>query len=54
MGELRRYLINLVKGAVASKFRVKEPVLNICFPLNTYKSTLGGVNGGSSIANSRL
>ena len=54
MGEIKRYLVNLIKKVVVNKFRVKEPVLDTFLPLGIYKLILVGIGGGSSIADGGL
>ena len=54
MGGLRRYLVSFFIGAIVSKFRVKELVLDT-FPLSsTFRLILVGIGRGISIADGRL
>jgi hypothetical protein len=49
VGGLGKYSVSLTKKAVVSKFRVKEPVLNIYFLFSTYRLILVKAGGGNSV-----
>ena len=48
MGELKRYLVNLIKGATVSEFGVEESVLNTFFLFGIYKLILIKTGRGDS------
>ena len=54
MGGLKRYLVNLTRGAGVSKFRVKKLVLDISFLSSICRLILVEIGRGGSIADNRL
>ena len=54
IGGLGRYLVNLTRGVVVGKYRVKELVLGIFFPFSIYRLILVGIDGGNGIVNKKL